>query len=67
MLFKIKKEWMLVIGVFSLIVANLLKFFGGYFLTTDFLEGMFTGISLVMNFCYLIRFSLEKRLRSTLS
>jgi cadmium resistance protein CadD (predicted permease) len=67
MIYRTKKEWMFVIGVFSLIIANLLKFFGGNFLIADFFEGMFTGISLVMNLCYLIRFSSEKRMKCNLS
>ncbi len=67
MIFRINKEWMFVIGVFSLIIAYLLKFFGGKLLLADFFEGIFTGISLVMNLCYLVRFSSEKRMKCNLS
>lgn len=67
MIYRMKKEWMFVIGVCSLILANLLKLFGGKFVMVDFFGGMFTGISLVMNLCYLIRYSSEKKMRSNLS
>jgi len=62
MLYRTKKERMFVIGVFSLIIAILLKYFGGNMLMTDFFEGVFTGISLVMNLCYLVRLRSEKRM-----
>ena len=58
---RLRKESMLLIGVFSLIVANFLGIFGGTAFLTNFFEGMFTGISLVMNLSFLIRFALERR------
>lgn len=59
---KKKKENMLVIGMFSLLVAILLGRFGGQYVIIDFLEGLFTGISMVMNLCFLTRFGIEKRM-----
>jgi hypothetical protein len=57
-----KKETMLITGTFSLLIAILLERFGGQHVFTNFLEGLFTGISLVMNLCFLIRFGKERRL-----
>jgi hypothetical protein len=55
-----KKEDMFIFGIFSLLIAILLGRFGGQYTFTDFLEGMFTGISLVMNLCFLVKFRREK-------
>jgi len=57
-----KKENLVIIGIFSLMVANLFKFFGGQYVVFNFLEGMFTGISLVFNLSFLFRFGVEKRI-----
>ncbi len=55
-----KKEEMFLFGNFSLLISILLGRFGGQYAFTNFLEGMFTGISLVMLLCFLIRFRREK-------
>lgn len=57
-----KKEGMLIIGIFSLLGANLLGKFGGQYFLANFLEGLFMGLSIVMNLCFLIRFSKEKKM-----
>jgi len=67
MLFKKKKEEMFIIGMFSLLVAILLGRFGGQYVLTDFLEGLFTGISLVMNLCFLVRYGKERRMNDKIS
>jgi len=59
---KKSKENMFIFGIFSLLIANLLGRFGGQFAFTNFLEGMFTGFSLVMMLCFLIRFGKERRM-----
>ena len=59
--FRLRKESMLVIGLFSLMIANTLSRFGGNIFLINFFEGMFTGISLVMNLSFLIRFGVERR------
>ena len=64
MIKKMKKEYMFVLGIFSLMIANLLHFFGGGDFILNFLEGMFTGISLVFNLSFLIRFSIEKTIKT---
>jgi len=65
--FKKKKERMLMIGMFSLVVAILLGRFGGQYVLTDFLEGLFTGLSLTMNLCFLVRFGKERRMNDNFS
>jgi len=65
--FKKKKERMLMIGMFSLVVAILLGRFGGEYVLTDFLEGLFTGLSLTMNLCFLVRFGKERRMNDNFS
>jgi len=67
MLFEKKTEGMLIIGMFSLLVAILLGRFGGQYFLTNFLEGLFTGLSLVMNLCFLIRFGIERRMNDKIS
>ena len=57
-----KKEEMFIFGIFSLLVANLLRRFGGQYAFTNFLEGLFTGFSLVMLLCFLVRFGRERKL-----
>jgi hypothetical protein len=62
-----KKENMFIIGIFSLLVANLLGRFGGQYIFTNFLEGLFTGFSLVMMLCFLVRFGKERRMNDEIS
>ena len=57
-----KKENLFIIGIISLLIANMFKFFGGEYAIFNFFEGMFTGISLVFNLSFLIRFGIEKRM-----
>lgn len=60
--FIINKEATVIIGMFSLLLAILLGRFGRQYILTNFLEGLFTGISLVMNLCFLVRFGKERRM-----
>ena len=60
MLFSKNKEVMLTIGLFSLTIAILLDRFAGVGTIVDFLCGLFTGISLVMNLGYLIKIRIER-------
>ena len=60
--FKKKKEGMLITGMFSLLVSVLLGRFGGEYALTNFLEGLFTGLSIVMNLCFLFRYGKERRI-----
>ena len=57
-----KKENMFIIGIFSLLLAQVLGRYGSQIIFSHFLEGVFTGISLVMNLCFLVRFGIEKRM-----
>jgi hypothetical protein len=61
-LYKIKKENLFIIGIFSLLIANMFKFFDEQYVIFNFFEGMFTGISLVFNLSFLIRLGIEKRM-----
>ena len=65
--FKMRKEGMLIIGMFSLSVAILLERFGGQCVLTDFFEGLFTGISLAMNLCFLVLYGKERRMNDKIS
>ena len=65
MYLNLKKESLFIIGTWSLTLAILLDRFGGQFIYKDFFEGVYTGISLVMNLCFLVRFGKERRLRSS--
>ncbi len=60
MLFRKNKEIMLVIGIFSLTIAIILDRFAGTETIIDFLCGLFTGFSLVMNLGYLVKYRIEK-------
>ena len=60
MLFRKNKEIMFVIGMFSLTIAISLDRFAGTGTIIDFLCGLFTGISLIMNLGYLIKYRTEK-------
>jgi hypothetical protein len=62
MLYSKNKEIMLVIGMFSLSIAIILDRFAGIGTIMNFLYGLFTGLSLTMNLCYLIKYRLDKRL-----
>lgn len=58
---KIKKEGMLAIGMFSLMIALFLDRFAGQGLLIDFFCGLFTGLSMTMNLGFLIKYRLEKK------
>jgi len=60
MLVKGKKEIMLAIGTFSLIIMLILRIFNLQLPIMDFFEGVFTGLSLTTNLTYLIIYSKEK-------
>lgn len=55
-----KKETMFIIGMCSLTVSIILGRFLIELPMISFFEGLFTGISLVMNIGFLIRYRLEK-------
>ena len=59
MLFSKNKEQMLAIGMFSLVIAITLDRFAGAGAFIDFFCGLFTGLSLVMNLGYLIKYRTE--------
>lgn len=61
-----KKETMFIIGIFSLLISNILGRFGGQYALTNFLEGLFTGVSLAMMLCFLVRFGKERRINDKL-
>ena len=58
------KENMLVLGTFSLLIMVILRIISINLPILDFLEGMFAGISVIMNICFLIRFSKEQKIKS---
>lgn len=55
-----KKESLFTIGMFSMAIAIILGMIPGDLPLMDFLEGVFTGISLVTNIGFLIRYRLDK-------
>jgi hypothetical protein len=61
----LKNESMLAIGMISLALGILIGRFLSFeylgFSVTDFLEGVLTGLSLVLNLTYLIRYSNAQR------
>ena len=57
--FNKKKEIMLATGMFSLTIAILLGRFAGTGPIIDFFCGLFTGLSLVMNLGYLIKYRVK--------
>ena len=59
-----KKEHMFIIGIFSLLIANVIGRFASGFIFSDFLEGLFTGISMVMNLTFLFKYGTEKRMQN---
>jgi hypothetical protein len=60
MFLKLNKEVMLTVGMFSLTIAIILDRFAGTGTIIDFLCGLFTGFSLVMNLGFLIKYRIEK-------
>ncbi|MFW9819575.1 MAG: hypothetical protein ACFFE5_08190 [Candidatus Thorarchaeota archaeon] len=55
-----KKEFLFIIGTFSLAISIILNMISVDIALLDFFEGVFTGISLVMNIGFLFRYRLEK-------
>ena len=55
-----KKESMFIIGTNSLAVSLIMGIFLLDLPSISFFKGMFVGISLVMNFSFLVRYRLEK-------
>jgi len=55
-----KKESMLIIGMFSISITLILGRISADIALLDFFEGVFSGLSLVMNFGFLINYRLEK-------
>jgi hypothetical protein len=55
---------LLSIGMISLVIAIGLRSFGPDFSLIHFLEGIFIGISLVLNLAFLIRYRLTKSKRN---
>ncbi len=55
-----KKESMFIIGMFSMAIAIILGTISANIALLDFFEGVFTGISLVLNIGFLIRYRLDK-------
>ncbi len=49
--------------MFSLLIALILGRFDNQYPIIDFLEGMFTGISLTMNISFLVRFRIERGMK----
>ncbi len=60
MLVKGRKEIMLAIGTFSLVIMLILRIINLELPIMDFFEGLFTGLSLTTNLTYLIIYSKEK-------
>ncbi|MFX1571793.1 MAG: hypothetical protein ACFFB0_03515 [Promethearchaeota archaeon] len=60
MLIKRRKEMMLAIGMFSLVIMVVLRLINWGVPIIDFFEGLFTGLSLTTNLTYLIIYSKEK-------
>jgi len=56
----IKKETMLAIGSFSMVISILLGRYSGANPLVDFLAGVFTGISLTLNLGFLIKWRMER-------
>jgi hypothetical protein len=64
MLWKMKKEGFLVIGMLSITISIVLSRFFDGIPVIDFLEGMLSGISVVMNLTFLYKFGRENRLKN---
>ena len=54
--------FMILIGIVSLIISILLNLFAGDFPALNFLKGLFTGISLVINLGYLFKLRIKNNL-----
>lgn len=52
---------LLAIGMISLTISHILKRYGPDISIVHFLEGMFLGMSLVLNLVFLIRYGMNKR------
>jgi hypothetical protein len=63
MLCKMKKEGFLVIGMLSITISIVLNIYFEGIPVIDFLEGMLSGISVVMNATFLYKFGRDRRLR----
>jgi len=59
-----KKENLLIIGISSLLIMMCLRIISIELPILDFLEGMFTGISIVMNISFLFRFGKEQKIKN---
>lgn len=61
----LKDETLIAIGMISLalgiLIGKFLTFEYAGFSVTDFVEGVLTGLSLVMNLAYLIRIRMRKK------
>jgi len=55
-----KKEAMLIIGSFSMVISIILGRFSGLNPLVDFFAGLFTGLSLTLNLGFLIKWRIEK-------
>ncbi|MDX1797235.1 MAG: hypothetical protein R3255_01185 [Candidatus Lokiarchaeia archaeon] len=55
-----KKESMFIIGMFSISITLILGRISGDIVLLNFFEGFFSGLSLVMNVGFLIKYRLEK-------
>lgn len=60
MIFNKNREIMLEIGMISLTITIILDRFAGAGTIIDFFYGLFTGLSLVMNLGFLIKYRMEK-------
>lgn len=59
-----KNENLLRIGISSLLLMILLRLINIEWPILDFFEGIFAGVSMVTNLCFLIRYSNEQRIRN---
>jgi hypothetical protein len=59
-----KNEDLLRIGISSLLLMILLRLINIEWPILDFFEGIFAGVSMVANLCFLIRYSNEQRIRN---
>jgi hypothetical protein len=57
---RIKKETMLEIGSFSMVISIVLGRYSGVNPLVDFLAGVFTGMSLTLNLGFLIKWRMER-------
>ena len=57
---RIKKETMLAVGSFSMVISIVLGRYSGVNPLVDFLAGVFTGMSLTLNLGFLIKWRMER-------